>query len=315
MRIVVVGPGALGSLFAATLTLHSGGAGKTTDDIWLLDHDRSRARLLADQGLLLERGGERFTCPVRATSSAAEVGEADLVLLCVKSYDVASGLQRAASLLRSDTLLLALQNGIAHLDLVETVARNCLAAVGVTSLGATLLAPGHVSHGGSGRTRVGFLHPPTAYDTAGLRAMADLLNGAGLETEIVADMRGQVWAKLLVNVGINGLTAIQGCRNGGLLDMPEVMTQLAAAVREAAAVARALGIDVVADPVAATLGVCQTTRENISSMLQDVRHRRPTEIDAINGAIVALGHQLHIPVPTNEYLVRRVKEIEHNYSP
>jgi 2-dehydropantoate 2-reductase len=313
MRIVVVGPGALGGLFAAALTLHSDAAGKATDDVWLLDHNESRARLLTDQGLLLERGGVRFTCPVRATAVAADIDGADLVLLCVKSYDVASGLQRAASLLGQDTLLLALQNGIAHLDLVEAAARHSPAAVGVTSLGATLLAPGHVRHGGSGLTRIGFLLPPTPHGAARLQATASLLSSVGLETKIVADMRGQVWAKLLVNVGINGLTAIQGCRNGRLLDMPEVTNLLVAAVREAAAVARSLGIAVVADPVAATLDVCRATRDNISSMLQDVRNKRPTEIDAINGAIVALGHQLHIPVPTNEFLVRQVKEIEADY--
>jgi 2-dehydropantoate 2-reductase len=238
-----------------------------------------------------------------------------VVLLCVKSYDVASGLNQAASLLGTDTLLLALQNGIAHLELVDGRAGDCLSAVGVTALGATLLAPGHVRHGGSGLTRVGFLHRPTRYGAARLKAMAALLNGAGLATEIVADIRGQVWAKLLVNVGINGLTAIQGCRNGGLLDLPEVMDQLAAAVREAEAVARALGIRIVADPVTATLDVCRATRDNISSMLQDIRHKRPTEIDAINGAVVELGRHLHIPVPVNELLVRQVKEIEGSYLP
>lgn len=315
MRIVVVGPGALGSLFAAALLMYSGPEGQAEHEVWLLDHDSNRARLLAERGLLLERGGERFSCPVRATSSAAEIGRADLVLLCVKSYDVASGLKRAASLLRADTLLLALQNGIAHLELVERRAGDCLAAVGVTALGATQLAPGYVRHGGFGLTRIGFLHPPTSYGAARLKSMAALLNDAGLATRIVADMRGQVWAKLLVNVGINGLTAIQGCRNGGLLDLPEVTDQLAAAVLEAAAVARALKIHVVADPVAATLEVCRATRDNISSMLQDIRHKRPTEIDAINGAVVELGRHLHVPVPMNELLVRQVKEIEGNYLP
>jgi len=315
MRIVVLGPGALGSLLAATLTLHADATGKAKHEVWLLDHNESRARQLADQGLLLERGGERFSCPVRATSAAGEIGRTDLVLLCVKSYDVADGLQQAASLLGPETLLLALQNGIAHLDLVETEASAGLAAVGVTALGATLLAPGHVRHGGFGPTRVGFLHTPTAPGGTRLQAVATLLNAAGLETKIVADIRVQVWAKLLVNVGINGLTAIHGCRNGGLLDMPEAAARLATAVQEAAAVARALGMEVVADPVAATLEVCRATCDNISSMLQDVRHRRPTEIDAINGAIVALGHRLRIAVPVNESLVRQVKEIEDNYLP
>jgi len=315
MRIVVVGPGALGSLFAATLAMHSQGSeeGRAKHEVWMLDHNSSRARLLAANGLLLERGGERYACPVRATTEPGEIGSADLVLLCVKSYDVASGLKRAAALLGPDTLLLALQNGIAHLPLLEALADGHPVAAGVTAQGATLLAPGHVRHGGRGLTRVGFLRPSTADGAARLREVAAMLAAGGLETEIVEDMQVQVWAKLFVNVGINALTAIHGCRNGDLLDMPAVRAQLVEAVQEATAVARALVIPIVADPVAATLEVCRATAENISSMRQDVQQQRPTEIDAINGAVVEHGHHLEIPVPVNELLVSKVKEIEADY--
>jgi 2-dehydropantoate 2-reductase len=146
-----------------------------------------------------------------------------------------------------------------------------------------------------------------------LREVVATLVAGGLETVIVEDMQVQVWAKLFVNVGINALTAIHGCRNGELLDMPAVRAQLVEAVREAAAVARALGIPIVADPVAATLEVCRATAENVSSMLQDVRQQRPTEIDAINGAVVEHGHRLQISVPVNEFLVSKVKEREADY--
>ena len=315
MRIVVVGPGALGSLFAATLVMHSQDAeeGDGRHEVWLLDHNSSRARQFAAEGLLLERGGEKYVCPVRATTEPGDIGSTDLVLLCVKSYDVASGLDRAAALLGPDTLLLGLQNGIVHLPLLEALADDHLVAIGVTAQGAALLAPGHVRHGGRGLTRVGFLRPSTADGAARLRDVAATLAAGGLETEIVDNMQVHVWAKLFVNAGINALTAIHGCRNGDLLDMPEVRAQLVKVVREAAAVAGALVIPIVADPVAATLEVCRATAENISSMLQDVRHQRPTEIDAINGAIVEHGHRLQVPVPANELLVRKVKEIEADY--
>ena len=85
------------------------------------------------------------------------------------------------------------------------------------------------------------------------------------------------------------------------------------AVREAEPIARAQGIQILADPVAVTLEVCKQTGQNISSMLQDVRHGRPTEIDSINGAIIKAARQLHIPVPVNEELVGKVKNIEKNY--
>ena len=315
MRIVVVGPGALGSLFAATLVMHSQdleeGCGR--HEVWLLDHNASRARQLAAQGLRIDIGGTQYICPVHVTAAAGEIGSVDLVLLCVKSYNVAAGLQQAAALLGPDTLLLGLQNGIAHLELLEAVTSTPLVAAGVTALGATLLEPGHVRYAGRGPTRLGFLHPPTADGETRLGQVATMFSAAGLEAEVVVDLKGQIWAKLFVNVGINALTAIHGCRNGELLNMPEVRAQLVKAVREAMAVARAMLIPIVADPVASTLEVCRATAENISSMLQDVRQQRPTEIDAINGAIVEHGHRLQVPVPVNELLVRKVKEIEADY--
>jgi 2-dehydropantoate 2-reductase len=131
--------------------------------------------------------------------------------------------------------------------------------------------------------------------------------------EIVSDIIERVWAKLFINVGINALTAIFNCQNGALLDLPPARAQLAEAVREAVAVAKAMGIPIREEPLGTTLEVCRATAENISSMLQDVRRQRPTEIDAINGAVVDLGKKLGISTRTNEQLVLKVKEMEHNY--
>ena len=135
-----------------------------------------------------------------------------------------------------------------------------------------------------------------------------------MQAEVTDSPLKYVWAKLFINVGINALTAIHGCRNGELLDKPEIKVTMEKAVREAEQVARKKGIQIDADPVVAMFSVCRTTAENTSSMLQDVQKRRLTEIDAINGAIVAEGEALGIPTPVNIELVRRVKELESSYS-
>jgi 2-dehydropantoate 2-reductase len=109
------------------------------------------------------------------------------------------------------------------------------------------------------------------------------------------------------------LTAIHGCPNGKLLESAETKDELAAAVREGEAVARALGIEMIGDPLAMTLDVCSKTARNLSSMLQDVNNKRLTEIESINGAIVASGKNLGIPTPVNDELVRKVREMEQSY--
>lgn len=309
MKIVVIGPGALGCLLAASLGIKSDG-----HEIWLVDHDKNRAALLAGQGLILEEGDNQYSCRINATTDIKKIGlPADLFFLCVKAHAVENSLKQTAVSLTENSLLITFQNGIKHLDIVDKMCGSALWAVGVTAQGATLIRPGHIRHGGQGLTRLGFLRSPSKKAQELLRNAAVLLTRADVETEVVPDIIDHVWNKLLVNVGINPLTAILSWSNGQLLDSAEAETTLAAAVLEAADVARAKGIKITEDPVAMTKQVCQATKDNISSMLQDVQKKRPTEIDAINGAIVEEAHKFGIPVPVNEELVRKVKEIESNY--
>ncbi len=299
MKIAVIGPGALGSLFAA-------GINRTADqDLWLLDHDAQRAARL-DNKLLLNENGQELVCPVRITADARNIGPVDLVLLCVKSADVADALVRARPLLNVNTLLIPFQNGIRHLDVLHDLPFHV--AIGVTAQGATLLSPGHVRHGGSGLTRIGFLEPQSGPTLKRLNNAAHLLNVCGFKTEISPDILSHIWAKLLINVGINALTAILNCPNGDLLKEP-ARTRMVEAVLEGAAVAKALGIELPTDPVAMTQQVCRDTAANISSMLQDVRRGKTTEIEAINGALAAEARKLNVPVPVNEELIRQIKKL------
>ncbi|MFC1837826.1 ketopantoate reductase family protein, partial [Thermodesulfobacteriota bacterium] len=167
-----------------------------------------------------------------------------------------------------------------------------------------MLTAGHVRHAGSGITRIGFLKTASFARSLLLAKVCNLLNDCGIETAITDNILEYVWAKLLINVGINALTAIHRCPNGELLHSDDRKNKLIAAVQEGEAVARAMAISLPADPLAMTLEVCEKTAKNLSSMLQDVNNRRPTEIDSINGEIIAAGAKLGIAVPVNEELAR-----------
>jgi 2-dehydropantoate 2-reductase len=110
-------------------------------------------------------------------------------------------------------------------------------------------------------------------------------------------------------VGVNALTAIYDCPNGKLLALPKAREMMRLAVLEAAAVAEACGVKISPDPVGRTLAVCRATAGNISSMLQDVRQGRGTEIEAINGEIVRLAATFNIPAPVNKRLTALVLNI------
>ena len=307
-RVAVVGPGALGCLLAATLC-------RIHEKIWVLDHDSQRAALLQHSGLTLERAGRFEQFPIQATADPRKIGPVDLVLLCVKSPALGQTLPALSPLLTKNTLLLAWQNGIGHHPLLREAQLSGFVALAVTSLGAHLVGPGQVRFGGAGATSLGFIDTAPQWAELALQGAAEVFHAAGLEVRVEADILVQVWNKLLVNVGINALTAIHNCENGGLLKNGEALALMGVAVLEAASVAQAKGIAIAPEPVDRTIAVCQATAGNVSSMLQDVRAKRQTEIEAINGAVLEEAGRLGIPTPANAQLFAAVKSLEKSYLP
>lgn len=309
MHFLLVGPGALGCLVSSVVTK---GLGVTGDRLTVLDHNAERAEHLNRHGIIYQLGDKCTTISVTATSNPQDIGPVDVVLLCVKSYDVSTSLAFCRRLLTEKTLVIFLQNGISHLSMPDHLG-DATAAYGTTTEGATLLRRGHVRHAGSGVTSLGFLAPADAHRTMLLEKADRVLKAGGFEVHCTGNVLSKIWAKLFINVGINALTATQNCKNGELLTLPGIDLRMQAAVSEAMLIARTEGIEIMDDPYRATRIVCSKTAENISSMLQDVRNRRRTEIDAINGAIVVKGLNYNIKTPENSLLCRQVKEIEAGY--
>ncbi|MGC8836842.1 MAG: ketopantoate reductase family protein [Anaerolineae bacterium] len=303
MRVAVIGSGAMGSLYGAYLS--------RVAEVVLFDPWEAHIQAIQQDGLLLEEldGSERRVF-LPATSDPAALREADLALIFVKSHQTRWAAEVAAKALKPDGLALTLQNGVGNREVVAEVLGEARAVQGVTAHGATLLGPGHVRHAGKGPTHLGY----TPENEARVRQVAEAFQQAGLEVHLLADLNSLVWGKLVVNVGINALTAILRVHNGRLLEIAPARALMARAVQEAAAVAEGLGIALpYPDPVVRTEEVCRATAPNRSSMLADVLRGSPTEIDVINGAIVREGARLGVPTPVNEVLVSLVKAIEASY--
>ncbi len=309
MRIGIIGPGALGCLFATKLFSAAG----EQDSVLLIDHRPERAKHLNASGITYEsaHGIECFSIPVK--NAPEDVGPLDVLFSCVKSYDLQDSLEFYATLLHPSTLLIFLQNGISHLQYAEDDSIPATVVFASSSEGATRLGHGHIRHAGSGHTWLGFPATPNTKALTKLQQLLVILQNGGLASSISDDILTRLWAKLFVNVGINGLTATQDCSNGQLLESSTTRSNLEKLVKEAEQVARAAHVSIDETPLRATLTVCKKTATNISSMLQDVRNRRPTEIDAINGSISRIGRKLTIPTPENDRLIAQIKEIENNY--
>ncbi len=303
MKTAIIGPGAMGSLFGSLLTR----AGK---EIWLVGNRQEQVERICSVGLTLEEKGKTQIVPMNATADIASVGKADLVIFFVKTYDLEKAVSDSLVLEKEDTLFLTLQNGLGNEETICKKINSKKVMLGTTGHGATLLEPGHIRHAGWGKT---FLGERDHRVTDRALRVVQMFGDAGIDTEVSSNIHDQVWGKLLVNAGINALTALTGFKNGQLLDFPETVRLMEQLVSEAAEIARRKGVHLVEDPVEKVKKVAEATRGNRSSMGQDFDYRRRTEIDAINGAVVREAQSLGIPVPCNQAVTDLVTAIEKSF--
>ncbi len=306
MRIVIVGPGAMGSLLAAFLS-------KSKEEVWVLDKNKERAAKINQSGIITEGISGNRQVTVKVATEAKEIGQADLVIICVKSYHTKEAMVNAKPVIGENTAILTLQNGIGNIEIISEVAGGAEKVIGgITNQGATLIDTGHIRHAGRGETIIGRIDGKIPVQ---MRSIREIFNQAGLETRISRDIKGLLWSKLIINVGINALTAVTRLNNGRLTEFEGTRRILREAVTEATRIAKRKRIKLIYDdPLAKVEAVCEATATNVSSMLQDVLRKRRTEIDFINGVIVRQGQELGIPVPINSILVDLVKTIEASYT-
>jgi len=303
MKICFLGAGSLGSAIGGALA--EGGA-----DVTLINTSRAHVDAINRDGLVLREDGVDRTVRLRAATDAASVGPVDLVIVLVKSYHTRDAMERARALIGPRTVVISLQNGMGHEDvLAEVVGREHVMG-GKTYLGGVMLAPGHVIAGLKGKeTIIGELDG-TVSDRG--RQIAAVFSAAGLRCTVSTDIRGTIWDKLLVNIATGALAAITRLPYATLYRVPEIKACALAAVAEAMAVARAEGVtlswtDAEAPWIRAAEGL---PPEFKTSMLQSLEKGARTEVDFINGAVVRAGARCGVPTPVNQTLVACIKGIE-----
>ena len=302
----------MGCLFAAFLAKSTPACRQAGGEIWILDKNPERAKRINQQGISVEGISGNWQVEVKATASVEEIARADLIVICVKSYDTKEAISNAKYLIGDNTRVLTLQNGIGNIEIMAEVVGSEKVIAGVTNLGATLMDIGKVRHAGKGETVIGRIDGKIPME---LRTIREVFNKAGLEARISRDIKGLLWSKLIINAGINALTAITRLNNGRLVEFEGTRRILREAVTEAIRIAKRKRIKLIYDdPLAKVEAVCEATSTNVSSMLQDVLRKKRTEVDFINGVIVRQGQELGIPVPVNSILVDLVKTIEISYN-
>ena len=295
-RILIIGTGALGTLFAARLM--QAGYNVTMLGTWQdgLDALRSNGVRLVDS----DGNEQKFI--VRATDNPRECVGTKQAIVLVKAWQTERAAGQLKECLADDGLALTLQNGLGNYEtLTQSLGLNRV-ALGSTTTGATLLGAGSVRAGGEGIISIG--------RNQALGQIEAALQSAKFNVQVVDDPQSVIWGKLVINAAINPLTALLKITNGELLERPSARALLGALANEAANIANAENINLpFDDPIAAVEAVARKTAANHSSMLQDVLRGAPTEIDAICGAIVKIAEKHHMGAPVNWICWQLVKAL------
>jgi 2-dehydropantoate 2-reductase len=296
----VVGAGALGTVFGAALA--------RTAEVRVLAHDTLSARAIASRdGLVVDDEPPR---QVRVSHDPAVFEGVTIVLVAVKTFATIEALEPLRAQVGHGVPVVSLQNGIDAVEQIDFAFdhERCI-GLGPTTEAAELIESGRARRAASGTTHFGWAadHPGGAE----LDELAEACRDGGLVIERAQPIEPFVWAKLVANAAINPLTALAGVRNGELLERPDLRERARRIASEVGALAQRVGITLpFSDPVAHVESVALATAANRSSMLVDLEAHRPTEIEAISGAIVRRAASAGLPVPENLRVLDEVRARE-----
>ncbi len=301
MRIAIVGAGAMGGLFGGRLAASG-------QDVTLVDVAKAHLAAIAADGLLLETDDGAARIPVRPSLAADVSGLCDLMLVFTKGTHTAAAMASVMHLLGPDTRVLTVQNGLGNAELIAAAAPGVRVLMGMTSWPADLAGPGHVTSHGHGEVRIWTMDGGS--DPA-LPAIVAAMNAAGLNCVADPAVEVAIWEKVAFNAAMNSVSAVTRLSVGPMADSPEARALVAAVLEEVLAVANARGLAVDAARVhGAVAAAFVSHRSHKASMLQDVLAGRRTEIEQINGAVVALGQALGVATPVTRVLCDLVRAID-----
>ncbi len=296
MKIGIVGPGAIGTFLAGVL-----GRENDVDLVGRKSLDIKKIEVI---------GKTKLETEVNYTDSVESLSDKELVIVCTKSFDTEKAMASLSDHLSADSSVLSLQNGLNNEEIIADFVGERKTIGGITSNGVTYLEPGKVKHAGKGKTVIG-QYPRGKNEK--VEKVCSIFNKAGLETTIDENILVKIWEKVIINSGINPITAILKIKNGVLVEDEYLTHLMEETVKESAAVAENY-VDLDKEKmVEETKNVAERTSDNLSSMLQDIKNEKRTEVEQINGAIIEKAGEVGISSPVNKVLYNLIKGLENRY--
>jgi 2-dehydropantoate 2-reductase len=297
-HVMMVGAGSVGGFFGAHLAKHN-------PNVSFLLRPRTLQAVRA-HGLTIRSASGTLTVRPPAASDPRDLPSPDLVILSVKAYDLDEVLDQLQPVLTDQTVLVTLQNGVDTEDrILARLQRDCVVG-GVAYIYSKIIQPGVIEHYKRGAVAIGEL---MGHQSRRVRQIADLFKQAGLPCQIVEDVRRTKWEKMCWNCVFNPLTVLINDRVAKALDHPEMLNVIPRIVEEVMAVSATYKVTLSQDMASKVLRWSQEIRDIHTSMYDDWKAGRETEIESLNGYIVKRGRETGIPTPLNEALTAMIKII------
>lgn len=298
MNIVILGAGAIGSLFGGLLS--------KKNNVILVGR-KPHIQAIKKNGLKIT-GKTQLNVKVSAEESISKIGfSPDLLILTVKSYDTETAIKEARTIIGDNTAVLSLQNGLDNIEKICKIIDKKNIVAGVTTHGVFFSKPGIIKHTGIGETHLGELN---GKKTERIKQINNLFINSVIETKISTNIFREMWVKAIINSSINPLTTFFQCKNGYLLENPILENLVEKICIESTEIANKEKMQLSDNiMIKKTKEVIKFTSENYSSMFQSFRKGGKTEIDSINGKIVRIGKKYGLGAPINETLVYSIKTI------
>lgn len=293
MKFVIVGSGGVGGYFGGKLA-HAG------EDVWFVARGDHLAAM-RERGLTVNASDETFMVPPGTmTDNVNAIGEADVVLFCVKSYDTESAAATLSPAVPDHAIVISLQNGVDNEDTIRRIIPRGTVYGGTAYIYASITAPGIITQPGGPRKII--FGPMHANDDRG-KPILEVMLKAGIRAELTSDIRAELWTKFIFISAVGGITAMTRLTLGEILAVTETRLMLQDAMKETESIARALNVNVpdnIIDRMFENLKSMSTN--TYSSMYHDLVNAKPLEVEAFAGTVTRYSQRLGIPTPTHRMI-------------
>jgi len=307
MRIAIFGTGGVGGYFGGRLA-------QASEDVTFIARGE-HLRAIQIKGLKVDSLNGGFVIdPAKATDDVNEVGEADLVIVGVKAWQVPEAAGAMKPMVGPKTTVLPLQNGVDAVGQLTAELGPDRVIGGLCKIVSFVVGPGHIRHAGFAPSVV--IGESDNRRSDRVVAIVNVFNDAGIETTIAADIEAALWMKFLFIASFSGVGAIANAPAGVLRTDPELRGQMVHAMEEIFALAQARGITLPPDAIETVMaGVNALPEDATSSMQRDIAAGKPSELESQNGAVVRMARESGVEVPTHEFIYAKLKPLEERTRP